>query len=105
PGNDALPLEYFRERSAIAGLLPDRLIEQNRSAYEIAQVGSSKKHLAISAAVVCGRGQLDALESFGNRGRALVRRQNSFARRHQRLRDRLQIICAHKLNSSPPTTR
>ena len=84
PGDDALGVEHLRERGAVDGPLADGLVEEDHAADELAHPVGGEQQLAVGAAILLGRLDLDGLEPLLDRPRALVCREDALARRDQR---------------------
>ncbi len=77
--HDAELLQILRERRAVLGLLADRLVVQDHAADVVGGTGRSEQHLAVSAARLFGRLQLDGIEALLDRAARLVCRQDALA--------------------------
>ena len=77
--------ETLDEQGPLAVALVQRLVEQDRTADEVTEAGRGHDHLAIGATVFHGRRDTGAGEPLVAGVRALVHREQTFARPDQRL--------------------
>ena len=82
-GDDPLLCEQLRERRAVERLLADRLVEEDHAADEVLRARSREQEVAVGAPVVLGRIDPDRVEALLDRAVALVRGQDSLARRDE----------------------
>src|SRR5262249_25607424 len=75
--NDAPFGEVLRKRRAVFGLLTDRLVIEDDAADVILSARSGEQHFTIGAPMLLGGLELDAVETFLDGARALVRRQHA----------------------------
>src|SRR6266436_5569898 len=78
-GDDALLHQVLRKRRTLPGLLADGLVVQDDAADRLGGAWRREQHLAIGAAMLLGRLQLDAIEALLDGAAALVRGQNTLA--------------------------
>ena len=93
--DDAELLQILRKRRAVLGLLPDRLVVQDHAADVVGGARRSEQHLAVSAARLFGRLQLDGVEALLDRAAGLVRRQDALALRDHRPCGRFKFTAIH----------
>src|SRR5256885_987452 len=79
PRDDPLLRQVLRKRRAVPGLLADGLVVQDDAADRLGGAGSREQHLAIAAAMLLGRLQLDPIEALLDGAAALVRGQDALA--------------------------
>jgi hypothetical protein len=98
-GKDTLVREDLRERRSVGALLTDRLVVQDDTADERGCSPGGEEHFTVRPPSLLGRLDPERVESLGQGGDALVRREDALAIGDQRRRDALQIL-AH--GESPP---
>ena len=79
PRDDAFPLKQLDQRRAVPRRLADRLIEEDHPADIGLDVVGAEEQLAVIAAALLGRFELDGVEALFNRPGALVRGQDALA--------------------------
>src|SRR6185437_14061397 len=98
--DDAVLRQVLRERSAIARLLPDRLVVEDHTADRLFRARGGEEQLAVTAAVLLGGVQPDGVEALLDGAAALVRGQNPLALGNHRLGDAGKLIAVHLYLSS-----
>jgi hypothetical protein len=95
PGDDPLAGQDLGQRGAVGGALAQRLVIQDDAADVLGRPLGGEQQLAVGAAVVLGRGDLDGVEALLDGAAALVGGQDALARGDQRRRGRGQLVCSH----------
>jgi hypothetical protein len=83
-------LERLRERNAGERPRADRLVVEDHAADELLDPRSGEEELAVRAAGVLGRLDVDRVEALLDRAAALVRREDPFALGDERSRNLFQ---------------
>src|SRR5690606_5235896 len=94
-GQDADSRQIDRERLAVLGLLPQRLVIQDDTADVVRQAWSRKQHFAIAAPCLLGPFEPDRLETLRDRAGRLVGSQDTFPFRSHAASDRLKFSAIH----------
>src|SRR5205085_8787175 len=85
PGDDPAALEQLRERRAVGRGLPDRLVEEDDAADELLDSLGREEEIAVGAAVLLRRLEVDRVEALLDRAVALVGGEDALVRCDQRL--------------------
>ena len=94
-GDDALAAQRLDERAAVGGALAERLVEQDDARDELARAGGGEQDLAVRAAVLLGRFDVDRREALLDRRRRLVGREDPLAGGDQGLGGGFEGVCGH----------
>src|SRR5205823_4289840 len=98
PRDDPAPLEQLRERRSGGRALPDRLVEQDDAADVLLDPLGGEEEVAIGAAVLLGRLDVDRVEALLDRAVALVGGENPLVLRDERAGGRLEVVSGHHLS-------
>jgi hypothetical protein len=105
-GDDALAVQHLGQGGAVGGGLADGLVVEDDAGDELGRLGGGEQQLAVGAAQVLGRLDVDGGEALGDGAAALVGGQDALAGGDQRRRGRGQLVCGHAvppLGSGLPT--
>ena len=94
-GEDAARSEKRAEVHSVRRALAQRFVEEDDAADVFLDSLRREEKLTIGAPVLLGGFDADAVEALLNRARALVRREDAFARRHHLVGDFRQVVHAH----------
>ena len=94
-GNDAVAGEVLGERHPVPGLLTQRLVVKDDGADVVGSPRRREQQLAIGAATLLARFQLDLVEALLDGAARFVRRENALVFGHHGARDGVQLGRRH----------
>ena len=97
-GDRAGLLDQLDQRRAVLGVLPDGLVIEDDAGNVLAhRLGRAEQHLAVVAAVLLGRFDIDGVKALLDGAGGFVGSQNALARRNHRKGDFVEFGKIHRI--------